>query len=107
MRGVNATMSCSTNCCSNMPPIPEVRLCRAALADGLISSAIRCPMRGPLSVHATGRSARYRGAGAPPGSRTLLEAAVYRFQAFERIKQLQPGFSDRVGTRRELFGVLD
>jgi hypothetical protein len=36
-----------------------------------------------------------------------LEAALHRFQAFERIKQLQAGFLDQIRARRELLGVLD
>jgi hypothetical protein len=36
-----------------------------------------------------------------------LDAALHRFQAFERIEQLQAGFSDHVCTIGELLGVLD
>jgi hypothetical protein len=36
-----------------------------------------------------------------------LEAAIHRFQSLERIEQLQTGLSNRVGTRRKLFGVPD
>ena len=42
-----------------------------------------------------------------PSTRPLLEPAIHRFKAFERIEQLQTGLSNCVRARRELLGVLD